>query len=51
MDNINKHVGSKIRLYRKANKMTLQQLADAIYKSRATVSKYENGEIVIDVET
>ncbi len=31
--------------------MTLQELADQIYKSRATVSKYESGEIVIDIET
>ena len=31
--------------------MTLQQLADRIHKSRATVSKYENGEITLDVET
>lgn len=33
------------------NKMTLQQLADTIHKSRATVSKYETGEITIDIET
>ena len=32
-------------------KMTIQQLADRIHKSRATVSKYENGDITIDVET
>ena len=30
---------------------TLQQLADKIHKSRASVSKYETGEIVVDVET
>lgn len=51
MVDINKFVGKQIRQYRKANHMTLQQLADAIYKSRATVSKYENGEITIDVVT
>lgn len=45
------HVGQQIRKYRKAGKITLQQLADAIHKSRATVCKYENGEISVDIET
>ena len=31
--------------------MTLQDLADAIHKSRATICKYENGEIAVDIET
>lgn len=31
--------------------MTLQQLADTIHKSRATVSKYETGDIALDLET
>lgn len=31
--------------------MTLQQLAEKIHKSRASLSKYENGEITLDVET
>ena len=31
--------------------MTLQDLADAIHKSRATVCKYENGDISVDIET
>ena len=31
--------------------LTLQELADTIHKSRATVSKYETGDITIDVET
>ena len=45
------HVGQQIRKYRKAGKITLQQLADAIHKIRATVCKYENGEISVDIET
>lgn len=45
------HVGQQIRKYRKAGKITLQQLADAIHKSRATVCKYENGGISVDIET
>ena len=45
------YVGKQIRRYRKAGKMTMQELADAIHKSRATISKYENGEISVDIET
>lgn len=51
MNDINLYVGRQIHKYRRANGMTLQQLADAIHKSRATVCKYENGEISIDIET
>lgn len=51
MSEINRHIGSKIRSFRKASGMTLQQLADAIHKSRASVSKYETGEITLDIET
>lgn len=51
MSRINEHIGGRIRMYRKARELTLQQLADLIHKSRASVSKYENGEITLDVET
>ena len=51
MNNINKFIGGKIKNYRKMKMMTIQQLADRIHKSRATVSKYENGEITVDIET
>lgn len=51
MSEINRHIGSRIRSYRKVQGLTLQQLADRIHKSRATVSKYETGEITLDVET
>lgn len=51
MNEINTLAGARIRMYRKEKKMTLQQLADQIHKSRASVSKYENGEISMDIET
>lgn len=51
MDDINRFTGAQIRKYRKVCRMTLQQLADAIHKSRATVCKYENGEISVDIAT
>ena len=51
MSDIKQYVGNRIKTLRKEQKLTLQQLADMIHKSRATVSKYENGEISIDVES
>lgn len=51
MNKINKEVGGKIRNFRKCKGMTVQELASLIYKSKATVSKYENGDITIDLIT
>ncbi len=43
------HVGSRIRFYRKLKNMTQDQLAAAIHKSESTLSKYESGQIAIDI--
>ena len=51
MKQVNQHIGSRIRNFRRMKKLTIQQLADLIHKSRATVSKYETGEITLDIET
>lgn len=51
MSHISQHIGARIRSHRKSQGLTLQQLADRIHKSRASVSKYETGEITIDIET
>ncbi|MBR2675076.1 MAG: helix-turn-helix transcriptional regulator [Mogibacterium sp.] len=51
MDEVNLEIGKKIRIFRKKQNMTLDALAAAIYKSKATVSKYEKGEITIDIST
>lgn len=51
MGEANIYVGQRIRFFRKLKGMTLQQLAETIGKSKATVSKYEKSEISIDVET
>ena len=51
MSKITQHIGGRIRAYRRARGLTLQQLADLIHKSRASVSKYETGEITLDIET
>ena len=46
MSKISIEIGNKFRQNRK---MTLNELAPAIHKSRATLSKYERGEISIDI--
>jgi len=51
MDRINREIGRKIKNFRKGRGLTVQALADIIKKSKSTVSKYENGEISIDIVT
>ena len=51
MNSVNQHVGSRIRLYRQMKRFTQSALAEKIHKSKATLSKYETGEITVDVET
>lgn len=43
--------GRKIRYYRKERHMTIEQLAAAICKSKSCVSKYETGQISVDIAT
>ena len=51
MSHISTEIGARIRLFRKKNKMTLSDLSKIISKNIATISKYEKGEIIIDIET
>lgn len=51
MSSINQHIGSRIRLYRQMKRFTQTALAEKIHKSKATLSKYETGDIAVDVET
>lgn len=51
MTKIDEEIGRKIRIYRKKKGMTLQELADAICKSKPSVSKYELGQVSIDIST
>mgnify|MGYP000671620442 CR=1 FL=1 len=48
MKEVSIHVGQRIRLYRKTKNLTIETFAGMIHKSKATVSKYENGDISID---
>ena len=51
MQNIKQEVGKNIKTYRKMRNMTLEALATLVFKSKSTVSKYEKGEIALDLET
>ena len=49
--NIRREVGSRIRYARKSRGMSMDELAQAIYKTRSAISKYENGQISVDIAT
>jgi len=51
MSDFSRMIGQNIRIYRRASRMTLEELAEKLRKSKATVGKYEQGAIVIDVDT
>ncbi len=45
------HVGKRIRLYRKKKGYTLVEFSQMIHRSVSAISKYENGNVSIDVDT
>lgn len=51
MSSFSYHVGQRIKKYRKSRGYTIEQFSAMINKSKATLSKYENGSITIDIET
>lgn len=51
MSEISQHVGHRIKKYRKSCGLTIQDFSKMINKSKATLSKYENGSITVDIET
>ena len=51
MSRLTEHIGERIRLYRKAQQLSMDELAARINKSKPTVSKYETGIIAIDIDT
>ena len=44
-------LGKNLKYYRKLRDFTLDELGNEIHKSKATVSKYEKGEIIPDILT
>lgn len=51
MPQISHEIGKRIRAFRKSRHMTLDELAKILCKNKSTLSKYETGEIVLDIET
>ena len=51
MSEVSVETGKRIRYFRQSRQMTLEELSAAIRKSKSTVSKYERGEITVDLET
>lgn len=51
MAEISREIGSRIRTFRKSRHMTLEELAAILCKNKSTLSKYETGEIILDIET
>ncbi|MEA5011978.1 MAG: helix-turn-helix transcriptional regulator [Angelakisella sp.] len=50
MQELSKHVGNRIRIFRKVRGLSVEQLGERIGRSKATVYKYESGQISVDVE-
>ncbi len=48
---LNKHIGNKIRHFRRDRDLTITKLGELVCKSKSTISKYEAGEISIDIAT
>lgn len=48
---ISQEAGARIRYYRKQKQITLDQLAEKICKSKSCLSKYETGQIALDIPT
>lgn len=51
MSDLSEHIGKRIKLYRQNKRLTQSQFANQIHKSKSAVSKYECGQISIDIDT
>ena len=50
-EKLSKDIGSRIRLYRKNRRMSMETLAAMVHKSKASISKYELGQTTLDITT
>lgn len=51
MNQYSKEIGNRIRTIRKAKGLSQQDFANTLHKTKSTISKYEHGEITLDLET
>ncbi len=51
MNQYSKEVGNRIRTIRKSKGLSQQAFANALHKTKSTISKYEHGAIALDLET
>jgi transcriptional regulator with XRE-family HTH domain len=51
MSEVTTKIGQQIKQFRKTKRLTQEQLARAIHKSKPTIAKYESGMISVDIET
>ena len=50
MAQISHEIGKRIRAFRKARHLTLEELAQILCKNKSTLSKYETGEIEVSID-
>lgn len=51
MSHFTEHIGKRLKLYRKAKHLTQAEFAKMVHKSKSAISKYEHGEISMDIDT
>ena len=51
MEDICREIGARLRALRRDHGYTLTEFAEIVHRSKSTLSKYERGEIAVDVAT
>lgn len=51
MNQYSKEIGNRIRTLRKSKGLSQQEFASALHKTKSTISKYEHGDIALNLET
>ena len=51
MDELNRRIGKELQIMRKERRITQRQVAEQQHKTTACISKYESGDIALDIES